>query len=195
MRFRTKAAITTAFAGPAIAALIFTGAGPANAAVTTAAAPHTTTSTSWVFPFCFRHHLELWNFNGDNTVVATLHGSTMIFNYPVHFRQRGSCLRGTLTDPFFPTSGPIFGIVVRNFVRFSFRYPPGSVQGTRTFVGHVINRDGDVAGTWSETGSENGTGTWSLADDVRPACPDFFPFFDFEEFGAGCPVPFPFFFF
>ena len=194
MRFRTKAAIMTAVAGPAIAALILTGAGPANAAVTTAATPHATTSTSWFFPFCNPHHLELFNFNGDNTVVATIHGSTAIFKYPVHFRQRGSCLRGTLTDPFFPTSGPIFGIVVRHFVRFSFRYPPGSVQGTRTFVGH-IDRDGDVAGTWSETGSENGTGTWSLADQVREACPDFFPFFDFEEFGAGCPVPFPFFFF
>ena len=194
MRFRTKAAIMTAVAGPAIAAMILTGAGPANAAVTTASTAHTTTSTSFPgFPFCFRHHLELFNFNGDNTVVATLKGSTTIFKYPVDFRQRGSCLRGTLTDPFFPTSGPIHGVVVRHFVTFSFTYP-SSFQGTRTFVGH-IDHEGDVSGTWSETGTGNETGTWTLADQVQDACPDFFPFFDFEDFGAGCPVPFPFFFF
>jgi hypothetical protein len=197
MRFRTRATIMAAFAGPAIAAMLLTGAGPANAAVTTTG--HTATSSSFPgFPFCFRRHLERWDFNGDNTVVATLNGSTMIFKYPVDFRQRGSCLRGTLTDPYFnpPTgiSGPISGIVVRNRVTFSFTYPAGSVQGTRTFVGRV-NFDGDVSGTWSETGSANETGTWSLADQVQRACPDFFPWFGFFEFGAGCPVPFPFFFF
>ena len=193
MRFRTKTAIMTAVAGPAIAAMILTGVGPAHAAVTTTS--HTATSSSFpFFPFCFRRHLERWDFNGDNTVVATLDGSSKIFNYPVDFRQRGSCLRGTLTDPLFPTSGPIHGIVIRNFVRFSFTYPSGSIQGTRTFVGHV-DHDGDVSGTWSETGSANETGTWSLADQVQRACPDFDPFFEFFEFGAGCPVPFPFFFF
>jgi len=174
MRFRTKAAIMTALAGPAIAALMVTGAGPANAAVTT-------THTS-IFGFCnpffqdenpFMFQREQWNLNGDNTVVVTLKGSSMTFSYPVHFVQRGGCLSGTLTDPFFPTSGPIHGTVFGRHVRFSFTYPNGSVQGKRTFTGK-IDRHGDVSGTWSETGSENGTGTWSLAKDAHRACHRFF---------------------
>ena len=132
MRFGTKAAIMTAFAGPAIAALILTGAGPANAAVTTTT--HTTSDTP-IFGFCnpffrdenpFMFQRERWNLNGDNTVVATLNGSSMTFSYPVDFVQRGGCLSGTLTDPFFPTSGPIHGTVFGNFVTFSFRYSVAS---------------------------------------------------------------------
>ena len=174
MRFRTKAAIMTALAGPAIAAMLLTGAGPANAAVTT-------THTS-IFGFCnpffqdenpFMFQREQWNLSGNNTVVVTLKGSTMTFSYPVHFVQRGGCLSGTLTDPFFPTSGPIHGTVFGRHVRFSFTYPNGSIQGKRTFTGK-IDRHGDVSGTWSETGSENGTGTWSLAKDAHRACHRFF---------------------
>jgi hypothetical protein len=178
MRFRTKAAIMTAFAGPAIAALILTGAGPANAAVTT-----TTHTTSGIpFGFCnpffqdenpLFHQRQEWNLSGDNTVVATLQGSSTIFNYPVHFTQRGGCLGGTLSDPLFPTSGPIRGFVFGNHVVFSFRYPHGSIQGLRTFIG-TIDRHGDVSGNWTETGSEHGTGTWSLARDAHRACHRFF---------------------
>jgi len=180
MRFGTKAAIMTAFAGPAIAALIMTGAGPANAAVTTANAPHSTSDP--IFGFCnpfFQHQNQFffqrqqWNLSGDNTVVATLNGSSMTFSYPVDFTQRGGCLGGTLTDPFFPTSGPIHGTVFGNHVTFSFRYPNGSTQGKRTFTG-TIDRHGDVFGTWSETGSENGTGTWHLTRDAHRACHQFF---------------------
>ena len=60
-----------------------------------------------------------------------------------------------------------------NHVTFSFRYPNGSSQGKRTFTG-TINRWGDASGTWSETGSENATGTWHLAKDVHRACHRFF---------------------
>ena len=176
MRFGTKAAIMTAFAGPAIAALMLTGAGTANAAVTTTT--HTTSDFGFCNPF-FEHQnqfffqRERWNLSGDNTVVATLKGSTQTFNYPVDFTQRGGCLGGTLSDPLFPTSGPIHGFVFGNHVTFSFRYPQGSIQGTRTFTG-FIDRHGDVSGTWSETGSENGTGTWSLARDAHRVCHRFF---------------------
>jgi hypothetical protein len=174
MRFGTRAAIMTAFAGPAIAALMLTGAGPANAAVTTAHTP--------IFGFCnpffqnenpFMFQRQEWNFSGNNTVVATLNGNSNTFSYPVHFTQRGGCLSGTLSDPLFPTSGPIHGIVFGNHVTFSFRYPSGSIQGKRTFTGFV-DRWGDVHGTWSETGSEHGTGTWHLAKDVHRACHQFF---------------------
>jgi hypothetical protein len=88
----------------------------------------------------------------------------------VTFKQFGSCLSGTLTDSYYPTTGPISGTVNRNHVTFSFSYPSGSIQGTRTFTG-TINRWGAVSGTWSETGTENGTGTFTLARHAATACP------------------------
>ena len=191
MRFATKAAIMGAFAGPAIAALILTGAGPANAAVTTTTTHTTSSSSSPFFPFCSPRHLQRWNLNGYNTVDLSYGTST--YTYSVHFVQRGSCLSGSLTDTgLMPgeQTGPIHGTVVRNQVTFSFTYPTG-FQGTRTFTGS-IDRRGHVSGTWSETGSEAGSGSWSLAYHLRPACPQFFPWLGFGEFGAGCPVPFPF---
>src|SRR5579863_2634297 len=93
MRFRTRAGIMAAFAGPAIAAMMLMGAGSANAAVTTAASPH---NMSWpIFPFCSPFNLERFDFNGNNTVDVTFNNSP--FTYAVHFRQFGSCLRGSLT--------------------------------------------------------------------------------------------------
>ena len=64
----------------------------------------------------------------------------------------------------------MFGTINRNHVTFSFTYPSGSVQGTRTFTGY-INRWGFVSGTWSETGTEMGTGTFTLARHANFACP------------------------
>jgi len=193
MRFATKAAIMGAFAGPAIAALILTGARPANAAVTTPTT-HTTAGTSdqsFPFSFCSYRHLERWNINGNNTIDLTF--GTASYTYYVHFVQRGSCLSGSLTDTgLMPgvQTGPIHGTVVGNNLTFSFRYPTG-FQGTRTFTGY-IDRRGNVSGRWSETGSEGGSGTWSLAYHVRSACPQFYPWWGFFQHGAGCPVPFPY---
>ena len=83
------------------------------------------------------------------------------------------CIRGTLTDigiPNGPTTGPIFGTIVGNQVTFSFRYTyTGEIQGLRTFTG-FIGRSGAVSGTWSETGPENGHGTWALANRADRAC-------------------------
>jgi hypothetical protein len=92
----------------------------------------------------------------------------------VTFKQSGGCLTGTLTDPYFPTTGPISGTVVKNNVTFSFQYPSGSVQGTRTYTG-TINRHGDLSGTWSQTGSQGGGGTFTLAKHVHRACPWWYP--------------------
>jgi len=194
MRFRTRAAIMAAFAGPAIAAMMLVGAGPANAAVTTANTPHTMSDP--FFPFCSPFNLERFDFRGSNTVDVTFNNTP--FTYAVRFNQFGSCLRGSLTDtniPNGPQTGRIHGTVFRNRVEFSFTYTyVGETQGTRTYVGHV-NFFGEVSGTWSDSGSDGATGTWHLADPVQRACPDFFPWFGFFEFGNGCPVPFPFQFF
>ncbi len=192
MRFGTKAAIMAAFAGPAMAALILTGAGPANAAVTTTAHTASSTSDQWV-PFCSPYNLERWDFRGDNTVDLTW--SSTSYTYAVHFDQWGSCLSGWLTDthiPNGPQTGPIHGYVFRNHVTFSFTYTyVGETQGTRTYTG-TISRWGWVSGTWSDSGPDGSTGTWSLAHAVRPACPFFYPWFGFFQYGNGCPVPFPY---
>ena len=170
MRFSAKAAIMAALAGPAVAALILTGAGAANAA--------TTTSTSGPFsPFCGQYHNQYpnqyqnqfpyqqgqWDLSGPNTLRVSFEVST--YDYAVDFNQQGTCLRGSLTDQWVPITGSLRGNVFGDSVTFSFNYGYGSKQGTRTFTGH-INQWGHVSGTWSETGSEHASGTWSL---TRPA--------------------------
>lgn len=101
-----------------------------------------------------------WTLSGRNTVEAVYQGST--FSYPAKFFQSRTFLGGKLTDPYYPTTGPIAGQVKGNCVTFAFRYPKGSVQGTRTYDG-TISRHGRVSGTWSQTGSQGGGGTWTLA--------------------------------
>ena len=160
----TKTMLRTC-AGLAVAAgLVVGGTGVASAAT---ASPAAQSSSSWVHG-CNPWQREHWNLNGKNQVNAVYQGST--FTYSVTFKQIGSCLGGTLTDGYFPVTGPISGTINRNHVTFSFKYPAGSVQGTRTFTG-TINRRGWVSGTWSETGSENGTGTFTLAKHAHFACP------------------------
>jgi hypothetical protein len=177
MRFGTKAAIAAAFAGPAIAALILTGAGTANAAVTTITA-HTTSRSGPFNSFCnqYRHHYypqnrfqqEQWNLSGSNTVHVKFEVNT--YDYSVSFSQEGSCLTGWMTDPGASFSGRIHGTIYGSFVTFSITYPSGSKQGTRTFNG-TINQWGHVSGSWSETGSENASGSWWLSNPAQPGCP------------------------
>ena len=163
MRGISKTMLRT-FAGlAAAAALVVGGAGVASAATVSPAAH---TSPSWA-PHCNPWQREQWNLNGRNHVEAVYLGTT--YTYSVTFRQFGSCLSGTLTDGYYPTTGPIHGIIFRNHVVFSFQYPSGSVQGLRTFDGY-INRWGAVSGKWSETGSENGSGTFTLARHAAHAC-------------------------
>src|ERR1700733_1530509 len=151
-------------AGLAVAAgLVVGGAGVASAAPVTPAA-HSSYSPG---PRCNPFAREQWNLNGRNKVEAVYQGTT--YTYSVTFRQFGSCLTGTLTDSYYPTTGPIYGTVVKNHVVFPFRYPAGSVQGARTFVG-TINRWGGVSGFWWETGSEQGHGSFTLAKHAAPAC-------------------------
>jgi hypothetical protein len=171
------------FAGlAAAAALVVGGAGVAGAATTSPA----TATTSHGYN-CNPWQREVWNLNGSNTVEAVYQGTT--YSYSVTFKQYGSCLGGTLTDSGYPTTGPIHGVISGNHVTFSFAYPSGSVQGTRTFDGYIhphwyrhwywhngwhfwwTFKVGTLSGNWSETGTENGSGTFSLANSVHIACP------------------------
>lgn len=194
MRGISKTMLRTC-AGLAVAAgLVAGGAGVASAATTS---PSTAAASSWHHG-CNPFQREQWNLNGSNTVDAVYLGKT--YTYSVTFKQFGSCLSGTLTDSLVPTTGPIYGTVNGNQVTFSFKYPAGSIQGTRTFSGTIrpnfhrvwywhhgwhfywVFRTGSVSGTWSETGSENGTGTFTLANNVVRACPWWF------RPGAACSV-------
>jgi hypothetical protein len=168
-------------AGPAVAAMLVTGSGQANAAPLTPVGssgasfgPHG--GGPWgghgpSRPNCDRRQLERWDVNGTNTVNVVYSGGTA--TYGVTFRQDGECLGGTLTDPNIPNgpkAGPITGTVDGNTITFSFKYTyTGANQGTRTFTG-TINRFGSVSGAWNETGTEGLSGTWSLASRVDRAC-------------------------
>ncbi len=211
MRLGARMMLWACCAGPAVAAMLVTGSGPANAAGLTPVGgagssfhPHnpggngpggngpggqgpTGNGPGGFGPGgsgpggngpggrgCDPRQLERWDLNGNhgiNTVVLTYNGGT--FTYGVNIRQDGSCIRGTLTDlgiPNGPTTGPIFGTINGSQVTFSFRYTyTGEIQGLRTFSG-AIGRSGAVNGTWSETGSENGHGTFALADKAIRAC-------------------------
>jgi hypothetical protein len=117
---------------------------------------------------CNPWQLERWNLNGANEVVAVYGGRN--FDYSVTFKQIGSCLGGTLNDSNYPFSGPISGTVKGDLVTFSFSYPSGAVQVTRTYTG-TIGRWGDVKGTWTQTGSQAADNLpWSLQNKAAPAC-------------------------
>jgi hypothetical protein len=186
MRSLTKTVLRTCAGLATAAALVAGGAGVASAATTS---PSTATTTHNGY-YCSPWAWEQWNLNGSNTVNAVYNGTT--YSYSVTIKQYGSCIGGTLTDSYYqPTAatGPIHGTINGNHVVFSFTYPSGSVQGTRTFNGYIhprwvrqwywhhgwhfrwVFRTGSVSGTWSETGSENGSGTFTLADNARNACP------------------------
>jgi hypothetical protein len=177
MRFGAKRVFWVLCAGPAIAATLITGASVASASVISPArhggpgfGPHNPG-----YPNCSKWQLERWNLNGSNTITAIYLGAP--YHYSVTFKQDGSCLTGTLTDPNIPSglaqSGPISGTVRGNDVTFSFTYPASmTFQGTRTYTG-TISRSGAVSGTWSDGGTGHSTGTWSLGTKANKACPRF----------------------
>jgi hypothetical protein len=194
MRLGARMMLWACCAGPAVAAMLVTGSGPASASALT---PVGSAGASFNphghgpggrgngpggghnlggghglgRPNCDTRQLERWDVGGANTVDLVYQAGN--FTYGVNIRQDGSCIRGTLTDigiPNGPTTGPIFGTVLGNQITFSFRYIyTGEVQGTRTFTG-FIGRSGAVSGTWNETGPENGHGTWALANRADRAC-------------------------
>jgi hypothetical protein len=187
MRSLSKKVLLT-FAGLATAtALVAGGAGAASAATASPA----TASTNHGGYYCNPWAWEQWNLSGSNQIENNQFSPP--YTYSVTFQQYGSCLYGTMTDSYYPTTGPIHGTIYGNYVTFSFTYPSGSIQGTRTFNGYIhaqwyrqwyrhwvwngwqwVQRwtfrwqeRGYVSGTWTETGSEGASSTWYLANPVR----------------------------
>jgi hypothetical protein len=116
---------------------------------------------------CTAGEPEQWNLSGANEVDVAYDG--LSFVYGITITQNGSCLSGTLDDPYYPTSGPISGTVSGDSITFTFTYPSGSIQGTRTYTG-TISQSGVASGTWTQTGDESpDNGTWTLADKSTTA--------------------------
>jgi hypothetical protein len=187
MRSIGKTLLTTCIGLAAAAGLVIGGAGVASAATATPAAHSTTNWGSGCNPWA----REQWSLNGSNTVENNQFSPP--YTYSITFQQHGSCLSGTMTDSYYPTTGPIYGTINGNHVTFSFAYPAGSIQGTRTFTGTIQPRwyrqwyqhwvwnghrwvhrwtfrwqiHGYVSGHWTETGSEGASSTWYLANYAR----------------------------
>jgi hypothetical protein len=199
MRFGAKAMITGALAGPAMAALMLTGAGAANAATTTPTA-HTSSSGQFnqfcnqfqnqfpnqypgQYPGQFqnqyqnqfpqnqfpRNRFQQGQWNLSGSNTLAVKFEVKTYDYPVYFNQQGTCLTGWLKDPGASFTGQIHGTVYGNFITFSVTYPSGSKQGTRTWNG-TISGSGHVSGSWSETGSEVGSGSWWLSNPASQGC-------------------------
>ena len=178
---------------PAVAAMLMTGVGTASASPTPIFQPPIQQGPPGGFwkggqggqgqggqgqghnhSSCSKWQLEEWNLNGANTVTLTYDSGS--YSYSVALTQKGSCLTGTLTDTHAsPTlSLPITGSVNGNHATFSVTYPTtAGSQGTRTFTG-TIGHKGAVSGTWAETGTEAGSGPWSLSTNAKPACPPWY---------------------
>jgi hypothetical protein len=163
MRFGAKAIIWAACAGPAVAAMVVTAAGTANAAPVS---PHDNG-----FGLCSSIKLEQWNLNGSNTVDLKWNGGS--YTYNVKFAQNGSCLTGFLTDTGLPSGEQklqVYGSVNGSDVTFTVAYPT-NVQGFRTFDG-TIGNSGAVSGSWHQSGTQTpNNGSWKLAGKAKPACP------------------------
>lgn len=139
----------------AVAATLISGAGVAVTAPASLAAQQASQAGS---------SSSQWNLSGGNSIDIGYDGTSLV--YTVSFTQSGTSLTGTLDDPYYPTSGPITGSVNGSSVTFTFDYPSGSIQGTRTYTG-TISSSGAVSGTWTQTGSESpDKGTWSLASNA-----------------------------
>jgi hypothetical protein len=187
MRNVTKKTLWACCVGFAAATALVSGTAVANAAPASPAAQRFFHPTGK--PRCNPWQLERWNLNGSNEVVAVYGGSN--YTYSVTFKQKGSCLGGTLTDSY-PggATGPISGTVNGDNVTFSFTYP-STVQGTRTYTGTITEPwaksglpAGTVQGTWTQTGTQVANNLpWSLKNPAALACPKIW-----QRFTPVCPV-------
>lgn len=118
------------------------------------------------------HFVFPWRLTGHNELTLTFQGNdysyrlSRVATYPVF--PGVEIVRGILTDTYepvrinLPISGVIFGNDVILTVNYPTTGPDAGDQGSRSFFG-TIDPSGNVSGTWSETGTEGGSGTWSLS--------------------------------
>jgi hypothetical protein len=138
------------------------GGGAATIAATAGTA--SASEVHHVMPVVHPTHL-----NGRNELKLVLNGTTYTYNVRfTSFNLGGgtSLIVGSLRDTYEPhaITLQVHGVQFGNDVVFSVVYPTtgpdAGNQGVRTFSGTIVL--GHVTGSWSETGTEAGAGTWSL---------------------------------
>ena len=106
----------------------------------------------WVGP-------QTWDVTGPYEMDVLFLGGN--YGYDLTLNQSGNVVTGDLYDPYLPGNLTIFdGTINGNAIVFKVDYGSGSVQGIRTFTG-TIDTFGLLSGSWSESGTENGSDTWS----------------------------------
>lgn len=120
-------------------------------------------------------HVSQARLSGPNVLSLTFNGHTYNYNIrtaTIPVSRNLSLVAGSLRDSYEPqpVNLPIQGVIFGNDVVLSVQYPTtgpdAGPQGVRTFSG-TIGAHGHVSGTWNETGSENGSGTFSLLFPAR----------------------------
>jgi hypothetical protein len=148
---RGIAAAAVAASALGVGAGLAATAGPASAA--------TVSTTAAVVKPAQAPALGTWN-----RMTVTLNGTTYTGYWLLLQQHRDGLLTGWLYDPNSDTEGvpgylAVHGSVSGDVAVFEVSYPTGDPQGVRAFVGTISG--GTVSGSWTETGSEGGTGTWS----------------------------------
>jgi hypothetical protein len=97
--------------------------------------------------------------NGANTILVPWVGT---YTYTVNFILTGTTLTGTLNDSYYPTGDqPLSGNVTGNAITFTYDYPSGSPQGTRTYTGTIDSTGQITGGEWSDS-ADLASGTWTV---------------------------------
>jgi hypothetical protein len=104
-------------------------------------------------------------------LALTFQGNTYKYNVNLHetwVAPGVELISGTLRDTYEPVAInlPVHGVQFGNDAVISVQYPSSGPdagsQGVRTFSG-TVGLHGATSGNWSETGSEAGSGTFTLA--------------------------------
>ena len=150
-------AVSAVAAGALAGSVAF--AGGASAAVTSHRPAPLPRACAVHSPFSDRLQLTFNNTNYNYQVRLRLS--------PVFFQRGVLVVSGTLCDlnePV-PLVLPVHGIIFGHVAVFSVSYPTtgpdAGNQGVRTFAG-IIGPFGHVTGSWSETGTEAGSGPFTL---------------------------------
>ncbi len=102
-----------------------------------------------------------WDLTGNYTFYINYSGHD--YSYAVDLNQSVNYITGTLVDTYLPAAEQtrtVNGTLTGNSFVLEVPYPAGGQWGTRTFDG-TIDSTGHLSGTWSDSGTDNASGSWS----------------------------------
>jgi len=107
------------------------------------------------------HYKIVWvgplQLTGTYTINLLYEGNPYV--YTLTLIQSDDTLTGTIYDQYLPGTLPVTGTFDDTTIKFAADYG-AHYWGTRTFTG-TIGTDGVLSGTWSDSGTDNASGTWS----------------------------------